>query len=97
MCIRDRPWATLWNLTGWAGLSVPMVSPDAAPGRWPVSVHLGAVADRVSAAELLDLAHHLQETMARMVDADASVLDAVTLAGPGDLDALIEAPSRDRQ
>lgn len=91
------PWATLWNLTGWAGLSVPLVSPDAAPGRWPVSVHLGAVADRVSAAELLDLAHHLQETMARMVDADASVLDAVTLAGPGDLDALIEAPSRDRQ
>jgi amidase len=91
------PWATLWNLTGWAGLSVPLVTPDAAPGRWPVSVHLGAVADRVSAAELLGLAQHLQETVARMVDADPSVLDAVTVADPGDLEALIEDASRDRR
>ncbi|WP_312979013.1 amidase [Corynebacterium sp.] len=85
------PWATLWNLTGWAGLSVPLVTPDVAPGRWPVSVHLGAVADRVSAAELLGLAQHLQETVGRTVDADPSVLDAVTVAGPGDLGALVES------
>ncbi|MCJ7857138.1 amidase family protein [Corynebacterium kalidii] len=83
------PWATLWNLTGWAALSVPLVTPDAAPGRWPVSVHLGAVSDRVSPAELLDLARHLQRSIAGMVDADTSVLDAVTVDGPGDLDAVL--------
>lgn len=91
------PWATLWNLTGWAGLSVPLVTPDAASGRWPVSVHLGAVADRASAAELLGLARHLQETVAGMVDADPSVLDAVTVTGPGNLEALIEESARDGQ
>ncbi|WP_291479491.1 amidase family protein [Corynebacterium sp.] len=99
------PWATLWNLTGWAGLSVPLVSPDcvpgaapgAAPGRWPVSVHLGAVADRVSPAELLVLARHLQQSVAAMVEADATVLDAVTVDGPGDLDALLGEPSGARR
>jgi amidase len=83
------PWATLWNLTGWAGLSVPLVTPDAVPGRWPVSVHLGAVSDRVSPVELLGLAHHLQHSIAGMADADASVLDAVSVDGPGDLDGLV--------
>ncbi|MEJ6549713.1 amidase [Corynebacterium sp. USCH3] len=86
------PWATLWNLTGWAGLSVPLLTPDRASGRWPVSVHLGAVGDRVSAAELLDLASHLQVTVARMVDADPEVLESVSVDGPGDVERLLGDP-----
>ncbi|MDU3198622.1 MAG: amidase [Corynebacterium kroppenstedtii] len=48
-------WCTLWNLTGWAGLSVPVVT-TAIEGPWhgwPVSVHVGAVGDRVSPWEVL--------------------------------------------
>lgn len=82
------PWATLWNLTGWAGLSVPLAPPAA--GRWPVSVHLGAVGDRVSPAELLDLAAHLQESVAALADADPTVADAVTRDEPGDITALAD-------
>ena len=49
------PWCTLWNLTGWSGLSVPVVT-TAIEGPWhgwPVSVHVGAVGDRVSPWEVL--------------------------------------------
>ena len=49
------PWCSLWNLTGWAGLSVPVVT-TAIEGPWhgwPVSVHVGAVGDRVSPWEVL--------------------------------------------
>ncbi|MDN6260045.1 MAG: amidase, partial [Corynebacterium sp.] len=84
------PWATLWNLTGWAGLSVPLVTPEHAAGRWPVSVHLGAVADRASAADLLGLASHLQDAVRRMIDADPAVLQALTLDGPGDITRLLQ-------
>lgn len=74
------PWATLWNLTGWAGLSVPLVpSASAGAGRWPVSVHLGAVADRISVAELLDLGAHLQDAVADRIAADPATLDALTV------------------
>lgn len=86
------PWATLWNLTGWAGLSVPLLA-DPPSGRWPVSVHLGAVADRVSPAELIDLASFLQDTVAAMTASDPTVPDAVSLpvaSLPGDVDALLE-------
>lgn len=49
------PWCTLWNLTGWAGLSVPVVTTaiDGPWHGWPVSVHVGAVGDRVSPWEVL--------------------------------------------
>ncbi|MBV7296084.1 amidase [Corynebacterium sp. TAE3-ERU12] len=47
------PWATLWNLTGWAGLSIPIPVAAAAGA----SVHLGAV--RVGEEELLQLASDL--------------------------------------
>lgn len=75
------PWATLWNLTGWSGLSVPLV-PGASSGRWPVSVHLGAVSDRVSAPELLDLGAHLQDTVAAQIAADPDVLSTATVGVP---------------
>lgn len=84
------PWATLWNLTGWAGLSVPLV--PAAPGRWPVSVHLGAVGDRVDAATLLALGVHLQDAVARLTAGDDAALAAFTLTGPGDIEALHYRP-----
>lgn len=45
---RWTPWCSLWNLTGWAGLSVPFAG---------ASVHLGAV--RADEADLLMLAHDL--------------------------------------
>ena len=49
------PWCTLWNLTGWAGLSVPVVTTaiDGPWHGWPVSVHVGAVGDRVPPWEVL--------------------------------------------
>ena len=77
------PWATLWNLTGWAGLSVPLIPAGAAGrGRWPVSVHLGAVSDRVSVAELLDLGAHLQDAVADLVATDPAALDVLAVAVP---------------
>ncbi|WP_041631035.1 amidase family protein [Corynebacterium terpenotabidum] len=80
------PWATLWNLTGWAALSVPLVVPG--PGRWPVSVHLGAVGDRVDAATLFALGTHLQAAVARLTSGDAAAHDAFTLTEPGDIEKL---------
>ena len=84
------PWATLWNLTGWAGLSVPLVAP--APGRWPVSVHLGAVGDRADAATLLALGAHLQSAVARLTSGDDAAVDTFTLSEPGDIEALHYRP-----
>lgn len=84
------PWATLWNLTGWAGLSVPLIDP--APGRWPVSVHLGAVGDRVDAAQLLALGAHLRGAVARLVAHDPDAATALSIAEPGDIEALHYRP-----
>jgi amidase len=84
------PWATLWNLTGWAGLSVPLTDP--APGRWPVSVHLGAVSDRVDAAELLALGAHLRGAVAGLVARDPDTLAGLSLGAPGDIESLHYRP-----
>ncbi|MEJ6020181.1 amidase [Corynebacterium sp. H113] len=56
------PWLSLWNLTGWAGLSMPFDVTDDAFGngskRHPTSIHLGAV--RVGEKELLEVAASLE-------------------------------------
>ena len=80
------PWATLWNITGWASVSVPLVDPQLVPGRWPISLQLGAVSDRVSEAELLALA--------RAVSTVASALppEGLSLDAPGDIEALSYRP-----
>lgn len=53
------PWLSLWNLTGWAGLSIPWPSTaDCAASVFPTSVHLGAV--RCDAADLLTIATVLE-------------------------------------
>ncbi|WP_297007244.1 amidase [uncultured Corynebacterium sp.] len=84
------PWATLWNLTGWTALSVPLVDP--APGRWPVSVHLGAVGDRADAATLLALGAHLQDAVARMIGAGDADVSGFALSEPGDIESLRYRP-----
>ena len=84
------PWATLWNLTGWAGLSVPLTDP--APGRWPVSVHLGAVGDRVDAAQLLALGAHLRESVSGLIARDPDAADALSIGTPGDIESLRYRP-----
>lgn len=84
------PWATLWNLTGWAGLTVPLV--PAEPGRWPVSVHLGAVSDRVDAATLIALGSYLQSAVADLIGGDSGLQDAFVLTEPGDIETLHYRP-----
>ena len=84
------PWATLWNLTGWAALSVPLVAP--APGQWPVSVHLGAVGDRVDAATLLALGAHLQDAVARMIGSGDADVSGFTVPEPGNIESLRYRP-----
>lgn len=74
------PWATLWNITGWAALSVPLV--PATNGRWPVSLLLGAVSDRVSALDLLQLGVAVQR-MAQLLPAEQ-----LSSAQPGNVEAL---------
>lgn len=60
------PWATLWNLTGWASVTVPLVpavpfsSGRLKASRWPIALQLGAVEDRVSESELLAIAAEVQ-------------------------------------
>ncbi|WP_225723487.1 MULTISPECIES: amidase [Corynebacterium] len=76
------PWGTLWNLTGWAAVSVPLVDPAEVPGRWPISLMVGAVGDRVTDAELLDIAEFVQ-SVARQLPAEQ-----LSLAEPGDVRAL---------
>ena len=76
------PWGTLWNLTGWASVTVPLVSPERVPGRWPIALMLGAVGNRVSAETLLSLA-------AFMMDATSQLpVDNLSVAVPGDIEAL---------
>lgn len=60
---RWTPWCSLWNLTGWAGLSVPSPEADATDPVHPLppSVHLGAVT--VGAPELFMLAGELAGEM----------------------------------
>lgn len=76
------PWGTLWNITGWACLSVPLVDPSMVPGRWPVSLLLGAVGARVSEAQLLAVGQLVQE-VAWMLPAES-----LSLEGPGNVEAL---------
>ncbi|MFE1668341.1 amidase family protein [Corynebacterium bovis] len=83
------PWATLWNLTGWAALTVPLVDPADVPGRWPVSVHLGAVGDRATAADLLDLA----EGIVAQIRASGMNPEYLSVDGPGDPLGLGAAPT----
>lgn len=80
------PWGTLWNLCGWASVTVPLVNPARVPGRWPIALQLGAVGDRVSASDLVALAEQVQ--------AAAAVLpvEALSLAEPGDLGSLNYEP-----
>ncbi len=80
------PWGTLWNLCGWASVTVPLVDPDRVPGRWPIALQLGAVGDRVSASDLLALAEQVQ--------AAAAVLpvEGLSMAEPGDLSSLNYEP-----
>lgn len=76
------PWGTLWNMTGWAAVSVPLVDPATVPGRWPISLMLGAVSERVSEGELLALAQTVQQV------AGALPAESLSLAGPGDVEQL---------
>lgn len=83
------PWASLWNLTGWAGLSLPLV--EARPGHWPISVHLGAVSDRVDATTLITLGTHLQHAVAKLfTGSTAHPMDwkTFTISEPGDIETL---------
>ena len=76
------PWGTLWNITGWAAVSVPLVDPARVPGRWPISLMIGAVGSRVSAGELLSLASFIS-------DATSSLpAEGLSLELPGDVEAL---------
>ncbi len=83
------PWATLWNLTGWAGITVPLIPTADCPGRWPIAVHLGAVGQRISEAELISLAEWLQQQFQTMLQSPAPhrslCLDDVTLSEPGSI------------
>ncbi|MFD8880493.1 amidase family protein [Corynebacterium xerosis] len=63
------PWLSLWNLTGWAGLSLPF-------GGAGASVHLGAV--RCGESELLALAADLVDPLA---DLHAALHDDLHAAG----------------
>ena len=128
------PWGTLWNITGWASLSVPLVSPrrlapqaaarstaanpiptsatfanatpaDATPasatpavgtpvdspaqGRWPISLMIGAVSDRVSEAELLALGAIVQQ------QCEQFGVDQLSIAEPGTM-AEIDFPPKPR-
>ena len=76
------PWGTLWNLMGWAAVTVPLVDPARVPGRWPISLMLGAVGDRVSEGELLALASLIPDA--------TQVLDPaqLSIAKPSDFAAL---------
>ncbi|QNH95382.1 amidase [Corynebacterium anserum] len=81
------PWGTLWNMTGWACVSVPLVHPTKVPGRWPISLLLGAVSDRVSEGALLALARSVQH-LAGMLPAES-----LSLAAPGDIEKLGYRPT----
>lgn len=76
------PWGTLWNLTGWASVTLPLIAPERVPGRWPIALMLGAVGDRVSAATLLSLAAFIMDATSRLP------ADSLSVAVPGDIEAL---------
>lgn len=80
------PWGTLWNLCGWASVTVPLVDPARVPGRWPIALQLGAVGDRVSASDLVALAEQVQAA------ATALPVEGLSLAEPGDLGFLNYEP-----
>ena len=81
------PWGTLWNMTGWASLTVPLVRPEQVPGRWPISLLLGAVSDRISPSELLALGQAAQTAAAALPP------EGLSLAAPGNLDSLSFQPT----
>ncbi len=76
------PWGTLWNLTGWASVTLPLVAPERVPGRWPIALLLGAVGNRVSAATLLSLADFLMDATSHLP------AESLSVAVPGDIEAL---------
>ena len=71
------PWGTLWNLMGWAAVTVPLVAPSKVPGRWPIALMLGAVGDRVSEGELLALASLIPDAT-RVLDPTQLSMDEPT-------------------
>ncbi len=75
------PWATLWNLSGWASVTVPLVDPARVPGRWPIALQLGAVGQRVSEAELLTVAEHVQQVAQLLNPLDLSIAEPGQLTG----------------
>ena len=81
------PWGTLWNLKGWASVAVPLVDSAAVPGRWPISLMLGAVSDRVSESQLLDLAEHVMESTSDLPP------EQLSIGEPGDIEALGYQPT----
>ena len=76
------PWGTAYNLLGWASVSFPLVDPARVPGRWPISLMLGAVANKVSASQLLGLASFISDATSRLPAEQLSIGD------PGDISAL---------
>lgn len=80
------PWGTLWNLKGWASVTVPLVDPMRVPGRWPIALQLGAVGNRVKAAGLLALAEFVMEAAAALPPEELSIGE------PGDIEALDYEP-----
>ncbi|MHA7687690.1 amidase family protein [Corynebacterium evansiae] len=76
------PWGTLWNLTGWAAVTLPLVAPERVPGRWPIALMLGAVGNRTNAATLLSLAAFLMDAASRLP------AESLSVAVPGDIEAL---------
>lgn len=90
------PWGTLWNIAGWASVSVPLITPDQSHGRWPISLMLGAVGNRVSEAQLLELAGVVQETVASTFGGDpASVAEQFSVGEAGDIESLGWRPTPD--
>ena len=77
------PWGTLWNLMGWAAVTVPLVDPARVPGRWPISLMLGAVGDRVSEGELLALASLIPDATQVLDPAQLSIAEPSDFAALG--------------
>lgn len=76
------PWGTLWNMAGWASLCIPLIPPEKVPGRWPIALQLGAVANRVSEAELLSAGQAIQQEATRLPP------QMLSIATEGDVESL---------
>lgn len=76
------PWGTAYNLLGWASISFPLVDPARVPGRWPISLMFGAVANKVSASQLLGLAAFIRDATSHLP------AEQLSIGAPGDISAL---------